>query len=219
MFNLFKKKKSTINSIIIPNFGWVKDIEDETRIEWRNPENTIGLTQNFFDKEPDLPTITDLVFLRNFYRNAVTYAGAGLIEVDIIDVKGVKAVKTIFKVPQQPKGMVYLASITIPFEKCSYVIKIQAPELGITGMRDSVIMQKLLAENKISIGENGFENWFQDPYDVHFKSNCLMNKSEDNAYDSMFANHPLSQARKLLATIIEDIQFNPEISKNNTFNK
>ena len=63
------------------------------------------------------------------------------------------AIKTIFKFPQDPTGMTYLGSYTIPFKKYSYVIKIQAPELGVTGMRDSIIAAKFLATNEYSMTE------------------------------------------------------------------
>jgi hypothetical protein len=219
MFDFFRQNKSSINSITIPSFGWDKEEETISKIEWINEDATISLLLNFFDIEPNIPTITDLKKIRDFYRNSISQVNGGLIEVDVIDLKGYKAIKTIFKVKQEPTGMIYLASLTIPFEKCSYVIKIQAPEFDVTGIRDAVILEKLLTENKITFKENGLENWFEDPYEKDFKSNCLMNKSELSIYDDMFVNHPLSQARKLIAEIEKGIEFKPEILRNKKFTK
>jgi hypothetical protein len=217
MFNFFKSHKSTINSVKIPNFGWEKETENPSIIKWINDDDSLVLSLNFFDMVPNIPSITDLTTLRNFYRNSITQAQGGLIEVEMIDLKGYVAIRTIFKISQQPRGMIYLASLTIPFAKCSYVVKIQAAEVGFTGMREAVMTEKLLCENKISIGENGLENWFSDPYNADFKSNCLMNQAEKAIYDDIIPNHPLSQARKLLAEIELGIELKTEIQKNKAF--
>ena len=115
--------------------------------------------------------------------------------------------------------MVYLASLTIPFKNSSCVIKIQAPEIGLAGMRDSVIAHKLIQEGKISSGVNGYENWFCDPYDSDFKIGTLMNKSENPIYDVDFDNHPLTQARQLISQIEKGIEFKPKIEKLKLFTK
>ncbi len=219
MFSFLKSKKSTIQSISIPNFDWNMETENTALLVWINNEKTMGLSLNYFDLKPDLPTITDLDMIRDFYRTLVSQANGGLVEVDIIDLKGHAAVKTIFKFKQEPHGMAYLASLTIPFEKCSYVIKIQAPEFDMTGMRDSMILADFMREKKVKLGKNGLENWLQDPYDSDFKSTCLMNPSDLPVYDAEFPNHPLSQARKLLATIESDIEFKADIANNKKFIK
>ncbi|KXX69333.1 hypothetical protein [Flammeovirga sp. SJP92] len=219
MMKLFNRKKININSISIPDFGWTL-VEDQKGIkQWVNPEQTIALSLNFFDFEPDLPTINQIDELRSFYRNQIVSYNGGLIEVNNIQLKEYKAVKTIFKLPQEPTGMTYIASFTIPFEKYSYVVKIQAPEVGVTGMRDSVIATKLMNENQISIGENGYEGWFKDPYDLSFNQGTMMNKSEEKQYDIEFPEHPLSQARKILDIIASEISFSAELEKIKKFEK
>jgi len=112
-----------------------------------------------------------------------------------------------------------LGSLTIPFKKCSYVVKIQAVEVGTTGLRDSLVSNQLLTEGKITLGGAGFENWFVDPYDPSFKKGTLMNASEELAYDAMFPEHPLSQARNLLTQIESQIVFADELSKYKKFKK
>ena len=130
-----------------------------------------------------------------------------------INLKGYDVIRTIFKVPQEPAGMIYIASLTIPFENYSYVINIQAPEFGTTGMRDNVIAMKLLNEGKISDGEYGYEGWFKDPYGSGIKRGVLMNLSEDKKYDADFPDHPLTQTRRLLDKIESEIQFGEELEK------
>ena len=215
----FFKTTSTIGSIVVPDFGWEKQKDTKDLIQWINPEQTMALHLNFFDKKPDIPSLKDLDVIRNFYRDQVSEHDGGLIQVDFSKLGNHTAVQTLFKIPQKPAGMVYLASLTIPFHDCSYVIKIQAPEIGITGMRESAIANRLLQDGKISTGENGYENWFLDPYDPIFSKGTLMNKSEEAIHDADFKNHPLTHARKLIAQIGKEIEFMPEIEKLRKFVK
>jgi hypothetical protein len=115
--------------------------------------------------------------------------------------------------------MTYLASLTIPFKKCSYVVKIQAVEVGTTGMRDTIIADELLKEGKITSGTESFEGWFSDPYKPSFEEGTPMNLSEGITYDAKFPEHPLSQARSLLAKIEAEITFADELAKQKKFGK
>ena len=99
------------------------------------------------------------------------------------------------------------------------MIKIHAPEIGDTGLRDTAIVVKLMQEGKINVGKNGVEGWMQDPYDVNFKNNCLRNQSDDAIYDDSFPEHPLTQSRKLIAKIQEAIEFKAELENIERFLK
>lgn len=219
MFSFFKKQKADIHSIQIPGFGWAVAKNNSSIIQWINPERTIAVSVNFFDLPPDIPTILDIDKLRTFYRQSVSSVDGGLIEIDILRIKNISAVKAIFKIPQTSSGITYIASLTIPFENCSYVIKVQCAEIGIAGLRDSVIANKLLADGELKIGDNGYENWFSDPYDETHKSKTLMNKSEQSIYDKDFPDHPLTHARRIIEKIRSEIIFGSEIEKLNTFKK
>jgi hypothetical protein len=221
MFNFFNKNKAkvNINSISVPNFGWNKVEENESRIVWVNPEQSVLISLNFFDLQPDLPTIKDLDFLRNFYRKNVISAKGGIVEVSFLEVHNTPSVKTILKIPQPESGMTYIASVTIPFENCSFVVKIQAAEVDITGIRDSFILNKLLNTGEITFDDNGLKNWFEDPYDPSIKEGTPMNKSEQEQYDAEFPQHPLSIARALIKQAIQQIVFKPEINQLSAFKK
>jgi len=154
-----------------------------------------------------------------FYRDQIVVHNGGLIQVDLIELKTYSVIKTMFKIPQDPTGMTYLGSLTIPFKKCSYVVKIQAVEVGTIGMRDTLVTNQLLVEDKIALGEDGLEGWFVDPYDASFKGGTRMNLSESITYDSMYQDHPLSQARYLLEQIEDQIIFADELAKTKKFVK
>lgn len=211
MFRSFKRKKININTVEIPDFGWIREINNSQVIEWVNPKETLFLSLHFFNIVPDLPTIQDIDFLRNFYREMLAAPGGGIIEVELVDLQGFTAVRTIFKIPQEPTGMTYVGSLTIPFAKYSFVAKIQAPEVGVTGMRDSVILDKHIREGDVSLEDDGIKGWFYDPYDTSIQEGVLMNKSEQVQYDEMFPEHPLSQTRRLLAQIEHEISFGDEL--------
>lgn len=79
-----------------------------------------GLGLFYFDKSPDIGAdINTLDALRHFYRNSVVPAGLGLIEVETLQIDGCLTVRTIFKSPQQPRGMTYIGSLTLPFRDFS----------------------------------------------------------------------------------------------------
>ncbi|MBC8755919.1 hypothetical protein H2O64_14670 [Kordia sp. YSTF-M3] len=220
MFKLFRKKKVTIDSIKIPKFG-LKEVENTKEEQaFVNQEQTLVLLKNFFDLEPDLPTIKDIDFLRKFYRELIAPNGGALIEVDLLQLKGFATVKTIFKFPMDPKGMAYVGSITIPFENYSYVVKVQAAEVGMTGMRDAVILDKLMGTKEVFIGDDDeIKNWFSDPYDSEITNPGLRNKSDARQYDAEFPEHPLSLVRKMLDNIEQEIVFDTKLTEIAKFDK
>ena len=219
MFSLFKRKKISISSISIADFGWTMTKDGKSVIQWINPEQTIAVSINFFEIPPDIPTITNIDILRKFYRDSISKVHGGLIEVELSKKDKISFIKTIFKLPQEHTGMTYIASLTIPFETCSFVLKVQAAEIGATGIREALIADRLISTNIISLGDDGYSNWSVDPYDNDFKGGALMNKSEHYIYDSEFPNHPLTQARHLITQIENGIQWKPELETLSAFDK
>ncbi len=218
MFSLFKKKVG-IRDISFPDFGWELKEEEPAFKQWVNAEQTMALFINFFDAVPDIPTIKRIDELRNFYREQVVQANGGLIGVDLIELETFPAIRTIFKIPQEEGGITYLSSLTIPFKSCSYVIKIQAPELGPTGMKETVIADKLLRQGKITAGEEGYVGWSKDPYEDNFTKGTLMNLSEQAGYDLEFPNHSLSLSRSLIKQIETQCKFSEALKKRKGFDK
>lgn len=219
MFSFLKKKNITIDSVLIPTFGWNKIENSKFVRKWGNPEQTVILSLNLFSIKPDLPTVKDLDYLKSFYRNSISTVNGGLINVDTLTLNYSTAVKTIFKVSQEEYGMVYIASLTIPFEDYSFVVKIQAVESGMTGLRDSVILNKLMESGEVLFENEEIKNWFSDPYDSDFKQGVLMNKSEDEKYDNEFPDHPLTISRSMINKISKEIILKPELETIASFNK
>ena len=78
--------------------------------------------------------------------------GTGL----IANLKGNEAIEMIVKQPNQPTGMTYNGSFMIPFKGYNFVIKMQAVEAGMTGIREAITMEKWMQENGVpEMDENG----------------------------------------------------------------
>jgi len=95
MLKFFRKNKVDINSLAIPDFNWSITKENSTIKQWINPVKTIALSVNFFDAEPDIPSLKKIDPLRNFYRDQIVQQNGGLIEVSVLDTKGYETVRTI----------------------------------------------------------------------------------------------------------------------------
>lgn len=214
MFSLFKKKKVTIRSITVPDPGWSKVKENDSIIQWVNPQQTIAVSVNFFNIAPDIPTVRALQELRSFYREMLVNINGGLIEVELHKKKRFTIVRTIFKVPQEPKGITYVGSLTIPFKSCSFVLKVQAVEAGPTGLRETVVADKLMRA-----GWFDEPKWSADPYDSALTTGHMMNMAEAQEYDKDFPNHPLSQVRNLLTQLEAGWQWQSEVEKLASFKR
>lgn len=125
----------------------------------------------------------------------------GLIEVKSgITQNGKRYIYSIVKSKKQPSGIQYV--LTMHIDNSHNILNIQGffDENGMTGFRDTTIMNKLISEGKI-VSPN-MDNWMQDPYDLNYKKGLLMNASENAEYDSMFPNHPLSEMRMLIKYLV-----------------
>ena len=182
--------------------------EENLRVWYTQAGDALGLY--YFALPPDIQAdLESEDELRVFYRNSVKESGLGMIQVDTLMVDGFRAIKTIFKIPQQPTGMTYIGSITVPFRDFSYVVKIQCPEPGITGIRDAVIFDREVINSLED--ESFFDNWSQDPYDASIKSPLMRNRAESEEYDALFPDHPLSRTRSFLNQIQQTLQVEEQI--------
>lgn len=214
----FRKTKPSIKSVRIPDWGWQQLKSTESEQEWVNPDRTMGMSLFYFDIEPDIPSL-NVMQLRDFYRPGVSGGGGGRIEVEVVQLKGYPAVRTLFKYPMDPTGIVYVGSFTIPFARRSYVLRFQAPEIGSTGLREAMMVSKCLQEGMEMDDEGNLKGWFEDPYDPDFSGGLPMNLSEKREYDEKFPTHHLSILRKNMDSMATQIEFGKELRKEPRFIK
>ena len=212
----------SLDSVIFDTTGFALQGDlNGTRVWHTQAGDGIGLY--YFSKPPDISAdLNSVDEVRRFYRSEATSAGLGIIEVETLTLDGCPAIRTIFKVPQQPSGMTYLGSITLPFRDFSYVVKVQCMEYGTTGIREAVVADTLLAAGQIHIPVDGegpgkVLGWSQDPYDRSVNAPLMRNRAEAEEYDWQFPDHPLSRLRAILGQVQSSLQIAPEIKSEPAF--
>jgi len=70
-----------------------------------------------------------------------------------------------------------------------------------TGIRDTIVFEMCLSNNLVSIEENNTVGWTRDPYDQSITEGALMNLSEEEDFDELFPDFPLTLCRELIKAI------------------
>ena len=175
-----------------PEAGWLTLAGDEPHFEgdvngvrvWRFADgDAVGIY--FFAVVPDLPQVESATEFTTRYAEKISAAGVKLVESALVDLTGLRAVMAIVKIPQAPSGMTYVGSLTIPFATCSYVVKVQCKERGVTGLREAFLLDKRLRDGVAP------EAALQD----------IAVSGDAPEHDSQFPAHPLARARKHLASL------------------
>ncbi len=106
-----------------------ESLQDDAKVRvWTTPQgDAVGVYH--FALPPDITAdVSNVDDVRAMYRSDAARNGFGLVEAELTSVDGCAAIRVIFKAPQEPHGMVYLGSITIPFRDFSCVVKVQCNE-------------------------------------------------------------------------------------------
>lgn len=150
----------------------------------------------FFPSPPDLPVVGSVAELREMYVRR-TAEETEVVDCRVLPLDGVPGIWLIIKGRNaETGGMFYLGSLTIPFRDLSYVIKIQCFETGITGMRETLLMDDALENGTGLMDDGGFVavgGWAVD--------------------DEKFPQHPLSTARRELRHIAATLRVDPAVKK------
>lgn len=199
--------------------GFERQGETNGVMVWFTPKGD-GLGLFHYPTPPDIKAdLKTVKTVRAFYKRIARESKLGVIEIDTVVVDGCPAVRTLFKLAQQPKGRTYLASLTIPFRDFSYVFKVQCEELEVTGIRDTVVSMNLMSEGVVGFDAKSgtMTGWLDDPYDQHETGPMTRNKSERREYDSQFPEHPLSRARRVLDLLERTVAIDESVKKQPAF--
>jgi hypothetical protein len=196
MFGFFKRRSKALpggpwlDSIGFDTAGWEPQGEPkpgQVRV-WFTPGGD-GVGLYFFGVPPDLPqNARSAKDLEAFYAAGLQGSGGQLVEVKLFPLDGCPAVQMICKMPQQPSGMTYVGSLTIPFRGFSFVVKAQCEERSPTGLRESVLLDRRLGAGdlpELAEGRIQLPGWNPD----------------DEAFDGEFPQHPLSRCRAILKRV------------------
>lgn len=208
-----------LDSVVIPFRGLsLVDEQDGARL-WETEEGDIvGLY--YFGGVPDLPTDLDsLETLQQQLSKRVSGTGAAVVDIQVTRVDGCRAVQQIVKVPQKPTGMTYIGSFVLPFRDFSFVVKFQCQEHGPTGLRDAAVYALTRASAQVDVErtERGTSEWMKDPYDLDRVAGLARNHADDEMFDPMFPDHPLSRVRWLLNVVGPIIAIDGDIKRSPPF--
>jgi hypothetical protein len=193
------KPTPSIDSLRFGTDGWTFRGEKEperTRL-WETADGDAVLL-HFFGVPPDLPVATTFDVISAMYASGLAAAGGKVVECTISQFAGCDAVRLLLKVPQQPSGRMYQAAVTVPFRDFSFVVKIQCPEVGTTGVREAILFDKRRrAGEEPNFGKPGepFVGWNPDAPE----------------HDAEFPAHPVSRLRRLLKGIEDSATLDAEI--------
>jgi len=181
---------------------WRIEKEEKARVHYLNDVND-PFTVSFFGVVPDIQAdIDNEADLRSFYRRFAESCGVALIEVDVRELDGVKAVRSIVKAKQSTLGDIYVGGYTLPFYDCSIVMRIQCLENPHNlGARQAAVKKRY----------EGRPDWEEDPYDPTYRGKPMRNQSDDERYDADFPDHPLTRVRRYLADLPKQIDIDPGI--------
>jgi len=169
-------------------------VTNGVRVWYTSDGDGIGLY--YYDVSPDLPREQPTV--EAFCAEYRALMQGNVVETGIEQAGDLWVVRVIGKVPQTPSGMTYVGSYTVPFRDFSYVVKIQCEERGVTGIREAVLMDQVLASKR-------------EADDLDSIIGDLA--TDDSIYDADFPDHPLSRCRKGLRMIASSMSLAEEIHR------
>ena len=182
---------------------------------WLTPKgDSLGLFH--FAVPPDIEAnLENVDGVRAFYARSAHEADLGVVETEVVTVDGCVAVRTIFKLAQGQAGRTYLGALTFPFRNFSYVFKVQSPEGGVTGIRESAVLAALMSRGTQALDTNTgqLSGWLDAPYDSNEAGPMTRNISERPEYDAQFPEHPLSRARWVLEHLQRTVVVDDDVKR------
>ena len=207
------------NGILFDDAGFERQEQSDSPLVWRMPKGD-ALELHHYGVPPDIEADPgDADRLRARYRRAAENAGLGVIEIESCVVDGCTAVRTLFKAAQQPKGRAYLGALMFPFRDFSYVFRVQCNEMSPTGLRDSIVLAKLMNTGEVNLttSTGKVAGWLDGPYDPKEEGAMTRNKSERPEHDEQFPDHPLSRARWVLDHLQRTIRIGDSVKRKPAF--
>ncbi len=212
----FRRNRLTINDVKIALDGWHNTQRTKQVLQYNSPIGDL-FSLNFFDLEPDIAApLSDVRAVRDFYRQMFIQSNTAMIECDVVDLAGLAAVYVLAKMPLEHGGFVYVGSYTLPRRDQSYVLKYQAAELEVTGIREAAVIDllQLLPDDET----DEIPGWSSDPYDDTLNYPVMRNMADDAEFDDRFPDHPLSRTRRFLADLENRVTISDRLRSAPEFN-
>jgi len=156
------------------------------------------------------PSLSDREALTKYGRTFAESQGGSIVSMDTFLEGTVELAQCVYK-RQRGSGYAYTAMIWVPLRNAVHVVTLFCGEGRMTGVREAVVAAKLAEEGELEL--EGFQHqdekgavgqvkgWFQDPYEVNYPGPVLRSIADDETYDAMFPDHPLSRMRRSLSIL------------------
>jgi hypothetical protein len=175
---------------------------------WHTEEGDV-ISLYYCNKPPEIPAdIHRPNDLRAAYGKSLHADGFGLVDIETPLVDGLVIIRMVYKSPQQPSGMTYFGTLTIPLRDFSYILKVQCAEQGETGLREAYVRDTLITSGEIDLAlatVGSIPGWIENARNTEASTLLMRNRSEDDKYDSAFPDHPLSRLRTILGQIQQSL--------------
>ncbi|MET7644373.1 hypothetical protein ABZS83_12125 [Streptomyces sp. NPDC005426] len=178
-----------------------RPVADDT---WANEYDDV-VSLHFFALPPDLPAgLDDGPALRSALTHHTARAGGGLIEATVKRLGELPALRQILKLPlpDRRSGQTFIGSFTVPRAGCSTVVKIQALEQGMTGLREAVVLNDV-----------GPQDYFRPhPYAPDVQGGLPFHVADHERWDAAFPDHPLTRVRRALGALAQAVSVAPDFA-------
>jgi hypothetical protein len=119
----------TTDSIRFNTSGLMLRKNEPARQLWLNAFNDV-IEFRAFNLQPDIPVrLSDARGLRAFYDAGAVAQQGSVLGLEVRAIQNIRAVLLKLQLPAQPRGSTFVASITLPYQNGSFVIKAQAIEV------------------------------------------------------------------------------------------
>jgi hypothetical protein len=170
--------------------------------------NDDQLSLHYFGLAPDLPhPVGDDAALAGAFQQ-LPESGLCLVEAEWTSgPQSVPMPRMILKSRQEGSGMTYLGSMIVAFARCSWVIKIQNIETGVTGVREAIWTDQYF--------KNGgtVEGLFAMGWSDRPSTGPRRLPSDDEEWDALVPQHPLSRVRRHLTHIRSGLELSPDTQR------
>jgi hypothetical protein len=216
------RASATVEALRFDTSSWHEQEISDDRAVWINESGDL-LALEVVPDSVNVPPLWNEAQLRWYCRQVADAEGAGIVAVDGMDLGPVSAVQFIFK-RECGSGYVYKGMMVIPTAQVQYVFCVVCAESGTTGVREALVTARLVEAGKLQLelseesdasGAIGkIAGWFQDPYDPTYDGKVVRSIADEEQYDSLVPDHPLSRLRRYLLQIRGTLQIDNAVLGN-----
>jgi len=181
-----------LDSFRLPLTGWTLDQKGDRLAVWSNEQHDV-LALNYFPERPDIPDPRQGPEpLRQFFRPRAAARQASIVDVDVVSFQAIACARLLLKARQPDSlGMTYQGTLIVPRRDFSFVIRVYCQEIGVPGMREAGVLASVVPKPE--------------------SEEALFELADQEKFDDLFPNHPLSRVRRVLAEILQKTNLSDEI--------